>query len=72
MEIHEKIAAVIDDHDTYQEELAQVIGCNQKQITRWKRGEAEMGIYKLKAFCEFYGVSADYILGLPRDAEWPR
>ena len=31
-----------------------------------------MGITKLKALCLTLGVSADYLLGLPRDLEWPR
>ena len=31
-----------------------------------------MGIFKLAAFCRFYGVSADYILGLPEGLDRPR
>lgn len=72
MEIHERIDALIEDNETKVEELAYTIGVNRKQITRWRKGEAEMGIYKLKEFCEYYGVSADYILGLPKGYQWPR
>lgn len=71
-EITQNIYSVIEDSEKRIDELALAVGCNRKQITRWKNGDAEMGIYKLKAFCEFYEVSADYILGLPKNLVWPR
>lgn len=71
-EITRNINSIIEDSDERTDALALAIGCNRKQITRWKNGEQEMGIYKLKAFCEFYGVSADYVLGLPKNLAWPR
>lgn len=43
-----------------------------KQIRRWRGGTSEMGIEKLEKLCRYYHVSADYILGLPRDLDWPR
>lgn len=72
MEIFERINALIEDNDTNIAELANTIGVNRKQITRWKNNEAEMGIFKLKELCRYYGVSADYILGLPKGLSWPR
>lgn len=72
MKIHERINALIEDNETRVDELALAIGVNRKQITRWRKGDAEMGIYKLKELCEYYGVSADYILGLPKGYHWPR
>lgn len=72
MEINEVLESLITDNDTKKQKLAEHIGVNRKQIQRWINGEAEMGIYKLKAICEYYGVSADYILGLPKNLKWPR
>lgn len=72
MEINERLNALLEDNDTNATELAKIIGVNRKQITRWRNNEAEMGIYKLKEICEYYQVSADYILGLPKGLEWPR
>lgn len=72
MEINETFKGLIEDTDTSVQELAEKIGVNRKQIQRWMNGDAEMGIYKLKKICEYYGVSADYILGLPKGLEWPR
>lgn len=72
MEINEILKSLIEDTDTNIQELAEKIGVNRKQIQRWINGEAEMGIYKLRKICEHYNVSADYILGLPKELNWPR
>lgn len=72
MTTNERLRALIEDSDTNQTQLADIIGVHRKQIGRWLKGDAEMGIYKLKEICEYYGVSADYLLGLPDDLDWPR
>lgn len=42
------------------------------QYIRYEQGAQEMGIAKLRALCLALGVSADYLLGLPRGLSWPR
>lgn len=60
------------DHDESQRELAKAIGWHQVQIARYETGKVTPPINYLAAFCQHYGVSADYILGLPKNLEWPR
>lgn len=48
------------------------IGYHQVQIARYETGQNTPPIAYLVKFCQHYHVSADYILGLPEDAEWPR
>lgn len=72
METNEILESLIKDTDTKIQDLAEEIGVNRKQIQRWIKGEAEMGIYKLRDICKHYNVSADYILGLPKGLNWPR
>lgn len=72
MNINERIAALIEDGSYQVQEVAEELRVNRKQVQRWAKGEAEMGIYKLKDLCKLYNVSADYILGLPKGLEWPR
>ena len=60
------------DHDESQRDLAAAIGYHQVQIARYEKGRNTPSIEYLVRFCEHYHISADYILGLPRDAEWPR
>lgn len=72
MTIGERISALIEDNNIKIKDLAEQMKVNPRQITRWENDEAEMGIYKLKKLCEMSGVSADYILGLPKDLKWER
>lgn len=60
------------DHDESQRQLADAIGFHRVQISRYEQGVHTPPIEYLVAFCRHYNVSADYILGLPQDAEWPR
>lgn len=72
MEIFERIKALRDDKDISQKEIAEALNTTRQQIYKYESGQQEMTITKLKKLCEFYHVSADYILGLPRHLNWPR
>jgi len=60
------------DNDETQRDLAKAIGYHQVQIARYEKGENTPPISYLKEFCLHYRISADYILGLPHDLDWPR
>lgn len=62
---------LIEDGTISRKELAERIGVSSRQVTRWTSGEAEPGAMKIRAICEIYGVSADYILDLPKGLGWP-
>ena len=53
-----------EDHDKTQREIADVLGTSQTMYARYERGANELPIHHLIKLCEYYGVSADYILGL--------
>ena len=72
MEIHERLKAIREDRDESQAEIAKVIDTTQQQIYKYEKGLQEMTISRLKTLCEYYQVSADYILGLPQGLSWPR
>ena len=72
MEFHERLKATREDKDITQEQAANAAGITRRQYIRYEKGEQEMTASKLKELCLYYGVSADYILGLPRGLEWPR
>lgn len=72
MQYYERIKDLRTDKDEKQEELATILNTTRQQIYKYETGKNEMTVSKLKAICEHYGVSADYILGLPRGLEWPR
>lgn len=72
MEIYQRIDGLIEDGDIQVQEVAAKLGVSRQQIARWRKGTSEPGAYKIKELCQLYGVSADYILGLPRGLDWPR
>ena len=55
------------DHDKSQLQIAVILGTSKNQVGKYERGEQEMPIKHLVTLCNYYGVSADYILGLPAD-----
>ena len=59
-----KIRDVREDHDKTQQEIADYLGTSQTMYARYERGANELPIRHLMMLCKYYGVSADYILGL--------
>ena len=59
-----RIRDLREDHDKTQQEIADVLGTSQTMYARYERGANEMPIRHLIVLCKYYGVSADYILGL--------
>lgn len=72
MQINERIKQMREDRDLTQAEIATILGTTQQQIYKYEKGIQEMTVGRLRTLCEFYGVSADYILGLPEGLSWPR
>lgn len=72
MQINERLKAAREDKDITQAEVAQALNTTQAQIWKYENDKQEMSITRLKEFCLFYRVSADYILGLPKGLDWPR
>ena len=59
-----RIRDLREDHDKTQQEIADILGTSQTMYARYERGANEMPIRHLIVLCKYYGVSADYILGL--------
>ncbi len=51
-----------EDHDKTQQEIAEVLGTSQTMYARYERGANELPVRHLIKLCEYYGVTADYIL----------
>ena len=59
-----RIRDLREDHDKTQQEIADVLGTSQTMYARYERGANELPLRHLVTLCKYYGVSADYILGL--------
>ena len=53
-----------EDHDKTQSEIAEILGTSQTMYARYERGANEIPVRHIITLCEYYKVSADYILGL--------
>lgn len=61
----QKLRDLRTDHGLSQAQIAEILGTTKNQVGKYERGEQEMPIKHLIALCGYYGVSADYVLGLP-------
>lgn len=59
-----RIRDLREDHDKTQQEIADILGTSQTMYARYERGANELPLRHLVKLCKYYGVSADYILGL--------
>lgn len=61
-----KIKDLREDHDKTQAEIAEILGTSQTMYARYERGANELPIHHLVKLCQYYNVSADYILGIKK------
>ena len=71
-EYAQKILDLRIDHDLSQAQVADILGTTKNHVGKYERGEQEMPIKHLIALCNYYNVSADYILGLPENRSYGR
>ena len=65
MQYFEIIRNLRIDQDKSQAEIAALLGTTQAYYSQYETGKHLLPINHLIALCNYYGVSADYILGLP-------
>lgn len=64
-EYWEIIRELREDHDLRQADVAALLHTTQQVYSRYEKGVNEMPIRHLRTLCQFYCVSADYVLSLP-------
>ncbi len=72
MYYNEKIQYIRESKNITQKQIAEPIGIKQQQYSRYEKGINVMPVTHLKEICAFLGVSADYIIGLPENMEYPK
>ncbi len=66
-EYWEIIRELREDRDIKQYAIARLLGTTQQMYSRYENGINEMPIRHLRTLCQYYNVSADYILGLKKE-----
>ena len=67
-----RIKELRTDKDLSQQDVAEMLGIKQTVYSRYETGKNDMKIDYIVKLANYYGVSADYILGLPKGLKWPR
>lgn len=60
----EKIRNLREDMDLNQTQLGQALNMTQRKVSFIECDKTEPSIDDIVAFCKFFGVSADYLLGI--------
>lgn len=72
IEMHERIKALRTDHDMTQEEVAKILKTTKQYYQKYEKGIRPLPTHHVYTLALYYHVSADYILGLPKNLDWPR
>ncbi len=59
------------DNDYKQETVAKELKITKQQYSLYETGQREFKVKHIIKLCEFYNISADYILGLPKGMKYP-
>ena len=68
----EKIRLLREEKELNQTELGEVLGMTQRKISYLECGRYEPSFDDLRALCRYFQVSADYLLGFPKNLPYPK
>ena len=66
MELYEILRALREDRDLTQQDVADLLKIGRTMYRRYETNVTEIPVRHLKTLCRFYGISADYVLSLPK------
>jgi len=72
MKYNERIRGLREDRELNQSHIAEILQTSQSYYSEYELGKRPLPIDHLITLCKFYGVSSDYILGLPQNLKWPK
>lgn len=64
MDYRQRLRDIREDRDLSQAEVGKVINKSQQGYSHIENGRAELKIEDLVLLCQYYQLSADYIIGL--------
>ncbi len=67
MDYRTRIKNIREDRDVTQKQIGKILNKSQQGYSHIESGRAELKIDDLKKLCEFYGLSADYLIGVTDD-----
>lgn len=68
----DKLTELREDQDIYQEQIAILLNTTQSTISKYELRKSKYQIEDIVKLCQFYNVSADWLLGLPDNLPYPK
>ena len=72
MTFGEKLRLLREEHELNQTELGKKLSMTQRKVSYLDRDRYEPSLQDIKAICTYFRVSADYLLGFPKNLPYPR
>lgn len=64
MDYRERLKSTREDHDLTQAQVGKLLNKSQQGYNHIETGRSELKIEDLVRLCQYYGLSADYLIGL--------
>lgn len=68
----DKIKLLREEKELNQTELGKAVQMTQRKISYLECGRYEPSMEDIKLLCRYFNVSADYLLGFPKNLPYPR
>lgn len=68
----EKIRLLREEQELNQTQLGRAVNMTQRKISYIENDRYEPGMDDIKAFCRYFNISADYLLGFSKNLPFPR
>lgn len=72
MDYIDRLTNLRNDREIDQKAIAELLGVKQSAISKYEKRRSQYKVDDIIKLCMYYGVSADYILGLPDNLEHPK
>lgn len=64
MKVSERMRSLRENHALTQQQIADILNTSQQYYSEYENGKREIPTRHVIKLCQFYDVSADYLLGL--------
>lgn len=64
LKFSERLNELMDEKKLTATALANIIGVKDTTVLRWRKGQINPTVDKIVLLCDYFGVTADYLLGL--------
>lgn len=71
MDYRQKFYNLRIDNNLTQQNVADICGVSDATVGHWENKKRDMRVDSIIKLCHYYKISADYILGLPKDYDYP-